>query len=92
MSRPALIDEDDRFRRPWFDSKTAAAYVPCKNVKAWYQWRKRHGIVARANGSVAKADLDRALRLPHPTKRGLHPNSQRNLQHQAPAAPVLAER
>lgn len=50
------------FRGPWFSAAEAAAYVPCKTVKAWYEWRRRHGIVPRANGSVAKADLDRVLR------------------------------
>ena len=78
MSAP-LRSDADRFAGPWFDAKTAALYIPCKTVKAWYQWRDRHGIVTRANGSVAKADLDRALRVKKPTKRGLHPNSQRNL-------------
>jgi hypothetical protein len=58
------IHDLDRFRGPWFNSRTAMAYVPCKSLNAWYQWRKRHGIVARSNGSVAKADLDKALKRP----------------------------
>lgn len=53
----------DQFAGPWFDAKTAAAYIPCKSVKAFYEWRRRHGIIPRNNGSVAKADLDRALRV-----------------------------
>ncbi len=72
----------DRFAGPWFDAKTAALYVPCKTVKAWYQWRDRHGIVKRANGSVAKADLDRALKLTRTPRRGgsvRHPHSLANL-------------
>lgn len=71
----------DPFRGPWFDSKTAAAYVCCKNVAAWYTWRKRHGIVARSNGSVAKADLDRALNTSRRTPRRMHPHSLANLTH-----------
>lgn len=51
----------DEFAGPWFSAKTAAAYVPCKTVKAFYMWRRRKGIVPRNNGSVAKADLDRVL-------------------------------
>jgi len=74
------MSADDPFRGPWFDAKTAAAYVCCKNVRAWYEWRKRHGIVQRANHSVAKADLDRALKFVKPTKRGRHPNSVANLR------------
>jgi len=91
VSAPAFLSPADRFAGPWFDSKTAAAYIPCRSVKAWYQWRDRHGIVTRANGSVAKADLDRALRVKKPTKRGLHPNSKLNLtrsSRRTPAADV----
>lgn len=79
MSAPAL--PTDPFHGPWFDSKTAAAYIPCKTVRAYYAWRRRHGIVPRANGSVAKADLDRALKGP-PKRYGgsaRHPNSLANL-------------
>lgn len=49
------------FRGPWFSSREAAAYIPCRSLNAWYVWRSRHGIIPRANGSVAKADLDRVL-------------------------------
>ena len=73
-------ERDDRFRGPWFDAKTAAAYIPCKNVRAFYAWRKRHGIIKRANNSVAKADLDRALKRTGPEVRGSHPNSRLNLE------------
>ncbi len=67
------------FRGPWFNAKTAAAYVPCKTVKAWYVWRVRHGIIARANGSVAKADLDRVLNRRKP-RRVMNPVSLANLR------------
>jgi hypothetical protein len=70
---------DDPFRGPWFNAKTAAAYVPCKTVQAWYAWRRRHGIVPRRNGSVAKADLDRALSVKTPPRR-MHPRSLANLR------------
>lgn len=50
------------FRGPWFTAAEARAYVCCKTMGAWYVWRKTHGIVRRSNGTVAKADLDRALR------------------------------
>lgn len=79
MKGPTLIAAADPFRGPWFDAKTAAAYVPCKTVKAWYAWRRRHGIIARANGSVSKADLDRVLRRRKP-RRTMHPASLANLQ------------
>lgn len=46
----------------WLTSREAMAYVPCRSISAWYQWRRRHGIIPRRNGSVARADLDRALK------------------------------
>ncbi len=74
-----MIPDRDPFAGPWFDATTAAAYVPCKTVKAWYAWRRRHGIIARNNGSVAKADLDRVLRRRKP-RRVMHPASLANLR------------
>jgi hypothetical protein len=74
-----VVDTVDPFRGPFFDAKTAAAYVCCKNVKAWYAWRKRHGVIPRNNGSVLKADLDRILRRRKP-RRVMHANSLRNLR------------
>lgn len=77
----------DRFAGPWFDAATAAAYIPCKNVKSWYAWRRRHGIIARNNGSVMKADLDRVLRRRKP-RRVMHPRSLENLRNQDRKAAV----
>lgn len=74
-----MIPARDPFAGPWFDAKTAAAYVCCKSVKGWYSWRYRHGIIARTNGTVAKADLDRVLRRRKP-RRVMHPNSLANLR------------
>ena len=75
-----IPDDRDPFDGPWFTARTAAAYVPCRSVKAWYIWRKRHGIIPRANGSVAKADLDRVLRLRRP-KKVMAKASLANLRH-----------
>lgn len=69
-------------RGPWFTCKQAAAYIPCKTVKAFYEWRKRHGLIARANGTVAKADIDRILRRRKP-RRLMHPRSLANLQRRS---------
>jgi len=74
---PPIVD--DPFAGPWFDAKTAAAYVPCKTVKAWYVWRRRHGIIARANGSVMKKDLDRELNR-RKRRRVMHAASLANLR------------
>jgi hypothetical protein len=84
-----MSDEVDRFRGPWFDSKTASEYVCCKNVRAFYSWAKRHHIIRRSNGSVAKADLDRALKARRRiTRRGRHPNSLANLKPRMAIAPA----
>jgi hypothetical protein len=69
----------DPFAGPWFSATTAAAYIPCKTVKAWHAWKRRHGILTRSNGSVAKADLDRVLRRRKP-RRVMHANSLHNLR------------
>lgn len=67
------------FRGPWFCAAEAAAYVPNRSVKAFYMWRTRHGIIARSNGSVAKADLDRVLNRRKP-RRVVSPVSLANLR------------
>lgn len=67
------------FRGPWFTAAEARAYVCCKTMGAWYVWRKTHGIVRRSNGTVAKADLDRALKFT--TKRRMATASLKNLRH-----------
>lgn len=82
MSRPALVAVRDPFAGPWFDAKTAAAYVPCRSLKAWYIWRRRHGIIPRNNGSVLKRDLDRELQRRKP-RRTMHPASLANLRQRA---------
>ncbi len=56
------------FAGPWFSSREAQLYVCCKSLKSWYEWRRSHGIIPRNNGSVAKADLDRALRVAKPRR------------------------
>jgi hypothetical protein len=48
----------------WLRSDQAQRYVGCRSIKGWYEWRKRHGIVARSNGTVSRLDLDQALRRP----------------------------
>jgi hypothetical protein len=80
MSAPQT---SDRFNRPWFDAQTAADYVPCRTVKAWYQWRRRHRILPRGNGSYAKADIDRVLKTMKARRNGgsaRHPASLANLE------------
>jgi len=73
------------FRGPWFTSREAAAYIPCKSLIAYYAWRRRHGIVPRANGSVAKADLDRALDARRKPRRKMAAASLANLKNQKTA-------
>lgn len=73
---------EDPFKGPWLRSRQAQAYVGCKSLKGFYAWRRRHGVPYRSNGTVNKADLDRAL-LPKKTLRRIHPNSLANLRRRS---------
>jgi len=72
-------DQAFDFSRSWLDSKAAAAYVGNKSVKGFYDWCRRHFIVRRNNGTVARADLDRALKAKRP-KRVMAAASLANLR------------
>lgn len=63
----------------WLDAKLAAAYVGNKSLKAFYEWRKRHGIATNGMGRVSRRDLDRALRTPR-KRRVMNPASLANLR------------
>jgi len=74
----------------WLTAEEARAYIGCKTIKGWYEWKRRHRIVKLANGRINRADLDRAL-MPRKTapKRGggasRNPNSLANLtKHRKP--------
>ncbi len=62
----------------WLTSREAQAYVRCKTLKGFYEWVRRHHIVRRANGTIAKADLERALKIKR--IRRMHPESLKNLR------------
>jgi len=72
----------DAFAGPWFSVETAQAYIPCKSRKAVYEWYRRHRIIRRSNGSVAKRDLDLELRKPR-TKWRMAAASLSNLRKRA---------
>lgn len=78
MKFGAVDHPDDTFKGPWLDNRTAAAYVPCRSLKAFWQWKRRHKIIT-VNGAVAKADIDRARLKKKKTRAGHHPNSRANL-------------
>ena len=73
-----VVDTVDPFRGPFFDARTAAAYIPCVakdggiSLKGWHAWKRRHGVIPRNNGSVI-------LRRRKP-RRVMHANSLRNLR------------
>ena len=53
-----------QFVGPWFNTKTAAAYLDKPTRHAFWIWAKRHGVipVRRAGCQLyAKADIDRVL-------------------------------
>lgn len=63
----------------WLSGVEAQRYLGLRSIKGWYAWRKRYAIVPRADGRVAKGDLDRVRRVQRTTKRRMHPNSLANL-------------
>ncbi len=72
-------DHEFDFRGIWLTSRQAQRFVGCRSLKSWYEWRRRHGILPRNNGTVWKSDLDRELRRRKP-RRVMHPNSLANLR------------
>jgi hypothetical protein len=69
----------DRGAQLWLTAREAAAYVGNASVKAFYDWRKRHGIVALGNGRVSRRDLDKALAVPR-KRHQMSPVSLANLR------------
>jgi hypothetical protein len=62
MTPKPVPDPNDPFAgKVWLTAKEAAAYVCNKSVRGWYDWRRRHGILTRNNGTVLKRDLEREL-------------------------------
>jgi hypothetical protein len=54
----------DKPPSPWLTAQEAADHVRSPNVKAFYMWRKRHGVVAGLYGHqlrFTRADLDKAM-------------------------------
>ncbi len=79
-----LPQQPFNFTGPWFDSRTAAAYVGNRSVNAFYVWAHKHFIKARSSGVARylKADLDRAMKAKRPA-RVMSPNSLANLRKRA---------
>lgn len=74
---PDTAERAREFAGPWLGVETAVAYIPCKSRKAFTDWCRHHGVIRRANGSVAKRDVDRVLRR---KPRRMHVNSLANLR------------
>lgn len=72
--------KDALVRSPYLTAEEAAAYVRSGSLKAFYEWRRRHGV--RAFGSCGKLlftrkDLDEALKPPAERGRRQHFTSLR---------------
>lgn len=66
----------------WLRSDEAQRYIGCKTIHGWYQWRKRHALVTRGR-LVARADIDRALKVMAKRKRQMAPASLANLRRRS---------
>lgn len=65
----------DASRQPlYLTFAQAAVYVGAKNVRAFYEWRKRHGVTVEGDGTIARFLLDRVKRRKRQA-RVMHPNS-----------------
>lgn len=66
---PSAVEQPLRANQPahrtpedfgvWLNSRQAALYVGSKSLKAFYQWAKRHFVIAQGR-TYARRDLDRA--------------------------------
>lgn len=65
----------------------AMHFIPCPSLAATYSWLNGHGIIRRGNGSIERADLQRALR--RRSQRGRSPRSRANL-NQPRVSPMKA--
>lgn len=68
---------------PYLSMADAAAYVGCKSVRAFYEWRKRHGVTRLGDGTIPRLELDR-IKKRQPRRRQVNPISLRNLQRRHP--------
>jgi len=66
------------FSAPWLSTEVAAAYVGCKTVRAFYDWKRRHVSVVSNGRAVSRASLDRALKIKR--IRRMNPVSLANLR------------
>jgi hypothetical protein len=65
----------------WLSMRDLMRFLPARSVDAARQWVRRHGVVRRGNGSVARRDVERALaRQARKPRRVMHPNSLKNLR------------
>lgn len=79
-SEPGLAPLDANGRpKNLLTAREATAYVGCASVKSFYEWRKRRGVRAFANGLYSRAALDRARALPR-KRHEMAPASLGNLR------------
>lgn len=66
-------------RSVWLTASEASRYVGCRTVRAFYDWRKRHGLVPNGRGQFARRDLDKARAIPR-KRHVMSANSLSNLR------------
>lgn len=67
---------------PWFTAEEARVYTRRPTLRAWYEWRRRHGVTPNRSGLIAKSDLDLALSEQRP-KRHMAQASLANLRQRS---------
>jgi hypothetical protein len=70
----------------YLSTRDCQAFIPCKSLKATYQWLRSHGIPRRGNGSVDRRDIQRELdRMKRKPRRVMAAASLANLRRRKTA-------
>lgn len=77
------------FSAPWLTNEAAAAYVGCKSVRAFYDWKRRHPSIVTNGRAVSRASLDRALKMKR--IRRMSPESLANLRRRHVSHPPTTQ-
>ena len=78
-TRPRVPAECPSAFGVWLTTREVMHFVPCASVHAARQWVRSHGLIRRANGTVARRDVEAVLA--RPSRRGRHPHTLANLTH-----------
>ena len=76
----------------WLTSREAMRFTHRRSLKGWYEFKRKHGIVATSAGLVSRRDCERAMLTPRKPGSGRNAASLNNLRlrHGKHTTPVVA--